>query len=316
LTEQKTKLFDIYSKRIKYLAYALGYLVDTKIFHKEIPFIGGLVINEKCNLNCTQCSVKNRKNIPDLSYSEVKKGLHMFYDMGIRNVFIEGGEPFLWKDKNKKLEDIVNLAREIGFHLVSVYTNGTFPINISTDSVFVSIDGLKNTNNSLRGNGDNIYDVVMNNIKSSVHKNIIINFTINQKNKNEIDGFCQEITKIKQTRGVFFYFHTPYYGVDNLFIDLDEKRKIIKEILSLKRKGFRILNSTACLNGVFKDNWERPSKLCYVYANKKLYQCCRAIGNYVACKNCGYLGYPEIIHILKLRPSAIWSAFHYLPRIF
>lgn len=316
MDKQKSNVFEIGSKRIKYLAYALGYLVDTKIFRKEIPFIGGLVINEKCNLNCTQCSVKNRKNVPDLSYSEAEEGLRTFFDMGIRNVFIEGGEPFLWKDKKKKLEDIVTLAREIGFQLVSVYTNGTFPIRISTDSVFVSIDGLKNTNNSLRGNGKNIYDVAMDNIKSSDHENIIINFTINQKNKNEIEEFCQETKKTKQIRGVFFYFHTPYHGVDDLFIDLDEKREIIKGILSLKEKGYRILNSTACLKGVSRDDWKRPSKLCYVYANKKLYQCCRAIGNYVACKNCGYLGYPEIIHILKLRPSAIWSAFHYLPRIF
>ena len=31
------------------------------------------------------------------------------------------------------------------------------------------------------------------------------------------------------------------------------------------------------------------------------------------CKECGYLGYPEIINISKLKPSAIWSALNYLP---
>ncbi len=301
-------------KQLNYFAYAISYFIKTKIFRNEIPFIGGLVINEKCNLNCKQCNVKNRKNIPDLTYNEIQKGLRIFYKMGIRNVFIEGGEPFLWKDKNKNLDDIVELVKKMGFYLVSIYTNGTFPIKISTDSVFVSIDGLKETNNKLRGSGKNIYDLVMKNIKISKHPNIIINFTINTQNESEIEEFCKEISKVKQIKSVFFYFHTPYYGLDDLFLDLNKKRSIIKRIITLKKQEHKILNSYACLKGVYKDNWQRPSKLCYVYANNKLYQCCRAIGNDFACENCGYLGYPEIIYILKLKPTAILSALNYLPR--
>jgi MoaA/NifB/PqqE/SkfB family radical SAM enzyme len=280
---------------------------------QEIPFIGGLVINEKCNLHCKQCDVNNRA-IPDLSYEDIKKGLQIFYDMGIRSVFIEGGEPSLWRDGNYKLDDVVKLARKIGFHLISIYTNGTFPINFSTDSVFVGIDGLKETTNDLRGNGINIYDSVIKNIQESKHPNIIINYTINSRNEAEIESFCDEMNKIKQVKGIFFYFHTPYYGFDKLFLNMEQKRKIIKRILNLKRKGYKIFNSYACLKGVFKDNWIRPSKICYVYADNKLYQCCRALGNDDACKNCGYLGYPEIIYILKLKPSAIMSALNYLPR--
>ncbi len=301
-------------KKVQYFLYAISYFIRTKILGKEIPFIGGLVINENCNLNCKQCDVANRKNIPDLSYEEIGKGLQIFHDKGIRSVFIEGGEPFLWRDGKYKLNDVVKLARGIGFYLVSIYTNGTFPIEVSTDSVFVSLDGLKETNNELRGNGKNIYDVVLRNIKKSSHPNIIINFTINKKNQNEIEKFCDEITNIEQIKGIFFYFHTPYYGYDELFLDMEEKRKIIERIFALKNKGYKILNSTACLKAVANDSWKRPSKICYVYANNKLYQCCRALGNEIACKNCGYLGYPEIIYILKLKPSAIFLALSYLPR--
>lgn len=297
-------------RKIKYFLYVVNYLVKTKIFRREIPFIGGLVINEKCNLSCRQCDVSNR-NIPDLTYEDIKRGLQVFYDRGIRSVFIEGGEPFLWRDVGYRLEDVVKLARKIGFWLVSVYTNGTFPINVSTGSIFVSLDGLKETNNKLRGN---VFDKVIQNIKESKYPNIIINFTINSVNQSEIERFCEEMGKIKQVRGIFFYFHTPYYGFDELFVNLDEKRKIIKRIIALKRKGYKIFNSLACLKGVYNDNWPRPSRLCYVYANNQLYQCCRAYGNNETCKNCGYLGYPEIIYILKLRPTAIVSALNYLPK--
>jgi MoaA/NifB/PqqE/SkfB family radical SAM enzyme len=296
--------------KIKYFFYAINYLIRTWVFNREVPFIGGLVINEKCNLRCKQCDSANR-NIPDLSYEDVRRGLQTFYDKGIRSVFIEGGEPFLWRDGNYQLDDVVELAKEIGLHLVSVYTNGTLPIEVSTDSVFVSLDGLRETNNELRGDS---FDKVIKNIKTSKHPNIIINFTINRVNQSEIEEFCDYMSGIEQVRGIFFYFHTPYYGFDELFLNLEEKRKIIKRILILKRQGYRIFNSTACLKGVYEDNWVRPSKLCYVYADNKLYQCCRAIGNSDACRNCGYLGYPEIIYILKLRPTAIISALNYLPR--
>lgn len=297
-------------KKIKYSLYLLNYLIQTKLFHKEIPFIGGLVINEKCNLRCKQCDVANR-DIPDLSHKDVRRGLQIFYDKGIRSVFIEGGEPFLWRDGDYRLEDIVELARKIGFHLVSVYTNGTLPIRVSTDSVFVSLDGLRETDNELRNNS---FDKVIKNIKASKHPNIIINFTINRANQSEIEEFCDVMRRIDQIRGIFFYFHTPYYGYDKLFLNLEEKRAIINRIIALKRRGYRIFNSSACLKGIYEDNWVRPSKLCYVYADNKLYQCCRAIGNSDACRNCGYLGYPEIIYILKLRPTAIIAALNYLPR--
>jgi Fe-coproporphyrin III synthase len=301
-------------KILRYFLYSGGYLFKTKILRREIPFIGGLVINEKCNLHCKQCTVSNRVDIPDLSFKQVAEGLECFYKMGIRSVFIEGGEPTLWSDGARKLDDVIMLARKIGFHLVNIYTNGILPIQACADTIFVSLDGLKATNNELRGSGKNVFDIVINNIKNSKHPNIVINFTINSKNQNEIEEFCDLISKIKQVKGIFFYFHTPYYGVDELFLTMEQKRDIIKRIFVLKKKGFKILNSAACLKGVHKDEWQRPSKTCYVYANNKLHQCCRAFENPEACKNCGYLGYPEILYILKLRPSAIMSAFNYLPK--
>lgn len=300
----------IKKKQIDYLLYGGSYLFRTKILKQEIPFIGGLVINEKCNLSCKQCKVANR-DIPDLTYEDANKGLKIFYNMGIRTVFIEGGEPFLWSDRDYRLEDIIQAARKIGFKVVSVYTNGTLPINTSADTIFVSLDGLRETNNSLRGN---VYDRVIHNIEDSKHPNIIINFTINSANKEELEAFCDEIQKIDNVKGIFFYFHTPYYGMDNLFIPIEEKRIIIKRVLELKKRKHRIFNSTACLKSASKDTWKRPSKLCYVYANNELYQCCRAVGNKQVCENCGYLGYTEIIHILQLQPTAILESLNYLPK--
>lgn len=295
--------------RIDYILYGLGYLFNSRILGKDRPFVGALVINEKCNLKCDHCQVSNRP-LKDLTYEDARNGLQTFYNMGIRSIAIGGGEPFLWEDNGRKVEDVVGMARSMGFKLIVIYTNGTFPLRISTDALFVSIDGLKETNDRLRGTS---YDTIIGNIKDSVHPNLWINYTINSKNHQEIEPFCKEMQNIKKIKGVLFYFHTPYYGIDDLFINLDGRKKIIAEIIALKKAGFKILNSFACLQAVYNDDWKRPAKMCYVYANNKLFQCCRSIGNQEACTNCGYLSYAEIIHAPRMRFSSIKTALNFLP---
>jgi MoaA/NifB/PqqE/SkfB family radical SAM enzyme len=295
--------------RIDYILYGLGYLFNSRVLGKEEPFVGALVINEKCNLKCDHCQVSNRP-LKDLTYEDARSGLKTFYDMGIRSIAIGGGEPFLWGDNGHRVEDVVRLARDMGFKLVVIYTNGTFPLKISTDALFVSLDGLKETNDKLRGTS---YDTIIRNIQNSNHPNLWINYTINSKNCQEIEPFCKEIQNIRKIKGVLFYFHTPYYGIDDLFINLVERKKIIEKIIALKNKGFKILNSFACLQAVYNDDWQRPAKMCYVYADNKLFQCCRSIGNREACINCGYLSYAEIIHAPRLRLSSIRTALNFLP---
>ena len=41
--------------------------------------MGGIIINEKCNLKCFHCSLSNREKIKDLSFNEIKKGLEILY---------------------------------------------------------------------------------------------------------------------------------------------------------------------------------------------------------------------------------------------
>lgn len=289
---------------------AVHYLIDTKIRCKKVPFIAGLVLGESCNLNCKHCGVAKYGRENDLSFNEIGNGIKLLHEKGVKLLAITGGEPFIWRDGRYDLEDVIALARKTGFKVVSVYTNGTRRLESSADVIFVSIDGLKESSNKLRGN---IYDKVVKNINQSDHPNIIINCTINNLNKNELEGICEYISTINNVRGLFYYFHTPYYGKDELFIPFPERQDLIKKLIALKKR-YRILNSTAALKDVYYDRWERPTDLCQVFAYNKIFKCCRSIGNPNVCKDCGYLGYPEIINITKLKPSAVWSALSYLPR--
>jgi sulfatase maturation enzyme AslB (radical SAM superfamily) len=308
--EPQTGWNDTVSRVFDLLGYCFagaGHILDTRVLKKPSPLVGGIALNDSCNLHCRHCSVANR-NIPDMSFDEICFGLRILHGMKIRTLFIEGGEPFLWKSENRILEDVVRYSRSIGFRSIIVYTNGTFPIETSADSVFVSLDGLKDTNDRLRGR---TFNRVIRNIEVSAHPKILINFTINSINEAEIEEFCREIVLVENIRGIFFYFYTPnnpYDGRDELFLDHERRALIIERLFVLKSNGFPVLNSRAALKGVQKNMWDRPTDLCYLYANNELYQCCRAVGNQEICADCGYLGYAELHYISRLKPGAILAA--------
>ncbi len=289
---------------MKCITYGVRYIFNHRVLKKEIPLIAGLAMTDKCNLRCRQCRIANR-GIADLSFEEISDILNSFYKEGGRTVYMEGGEPFIWHDGQYGVEDVVEYSHKIGFLTAVIYTNGTFPIETSADTVFVSMDGLQKTHDFLRGK---TFDKIMENIRRSVHPSLYINYTINNHNKNEIEEFCEYMKEINQIRGIFFYFHTPYYGYDELYIEPAERNKILLRLLDYKKK-YKILNSRAGLKSALRNDWKRPLGICRIYDKVNVYKCCRIPAD--SCQNCGYLNYAEIDQVLALKPSAILNALRY-----
>jgi len=291
---------------VKHLIYGIKYVINHQIFKKNTPLICGLVISNRCNLHCRHCRIAKR-GMKDLSFEEAITVLNSFYEEGGRTLYLEGGEPFIWHDRQYHLEDIVEYSHKLGFFTVIIYTNGTIPIKTSANTVFISVDGLQKTHDFLRGK---TFNRIMKNIQESQHPSLYINYTINSYNKNEIKEFCEYINKINQIRGVCFYFHTPYYGYDDLYIEPNERNEILLKLLNYKKK-YKILNSRTGIKSVLNNDWKRPLDICYVYEKGEMYKCCRYPGDSELCQNCGYLNYAEIGQTLKLKPSAILNALKY-----
>lgn len=150
----------------------------------------------------------------------------------------------------------------------------------------------------------------MDNIRNSTHPSLFINFTINNHNKHELEGFLSYVHGVERIRGTFFYFHTSYYGHDELYVEPVERAVILGRLLEYKRR-YRILNSRAGLQSARKNNWKRPLEICSVYEKGDSYNCCRYNADPELCRNCGYLSYAEIDQTLKLKPSAILGALKY-----
>jgi MoaA/NifB/PqqE/SkfB family radical SAM enzyme len=242
-----------------------------------------------------------------LSFGEITGAIDAYYEKGGRCLYLQGGEPFLWRDEKRGIEDIVEYAHNSGFFTIVVYTNGTLPIKTSADTVFVSLDGLQETHDRLRGVS---FARIIDNIRDSEHRSLFVNFTINNFNKNELEGFLSYIDGLKPIRGTFFYFHTPYYGHDELYVQPLERQLLLNDLLVYKRR-FRILNSRAGLLSARRNDWKRPLKICSVFEKGNCYECCRYPDDPELCRNCGYLSYAEIDQTLKLRPSAIFNALKY-----
>ena len=286
--------------------FGMRYLVGHHVLRGDPPLIRGLVLTNRCNLHCQHCRVSERDPM-DLSFAEVTAAVDGFYREGGRCLYLEGGEPFLWRDGPHRLDDIVGYARGLGYLTVVVYTNGTLPLRTSADTVFVSVDGLRDTHDALRGAS---FERIMRNIQESPHASLFVNFTVNSLNKDEIRAFCDHVEGVSNIRGVFFYLHTPYYGHDALELDSVERQRVLRDLLSLRR-DHRILNSRAGLEAALRNDWARPMDMCSVYEEGVVYECCRYSGDPELCRQCGYLSYAEIDQVLRLRPSALANALKY-----
>jgi len=291
---------------MKQIMYGIKYIINHQIFKKNTPLICGLTVTNKCNLQCRHCRIASR-GIKNISFEETIYAIDSFYKEGGRTLYIQGGEPFIWHDEKYDLDDIVEYSHKIGFFTTIIYTNGTIPIKTSANTVFISIDGLQKTHDFLRGK---TFNKIIKNIHESKHPSLYINYTINNYNKDEIQDFCDYINGIDQIKGTFFYFHTPYYGFDDLYIEPIERNKILLKLLKYRKK-YKILNSRAGLKSALRNDWKRPLDICRVYEEGKTYKCCRYPGDPELCQNCGYLSYAEIDQALKLKPSAILNALKY-----
>ena len=86
----------------------------------DAPTIVGLDITSKCNLHCKHC-FQNERVIPnELTSIEWKKVISDLKNMGVYQIYIMGGEPFIKEDIFEILEYVKNAGMTL-----SINTNAT-----------------------------------------------------------------------------------------------------------------------------------------------------------------------------------------------
>ena len=264
----------------------LGFFgVKTILFKKKDPILGTIILTDKCNLHCKHCSVNNltAKVHP---YAQIKDEMRHLFDMGIRILFFCGGETFLWKDGDHTLRDLVIEAKEMGFLIVNVVTNGTFPIDLpEADLILLSLDGDRERHNIIRGD---TYDTIMKNIDKSTKNNICLYMAINQINKDCVKDVCRVARDTKNIKAVSFNFHTPYPDTKELALSKEEKKKCCDDIVEMMKEGVPVFNLKSAFPYLINNSFPTPCYQCVVMENGKLSTCGRCIDVPGLCDQCGY----------------------------
>lgn len=282
--------------------------IKTILFRQKLPILGTIIVTDKCNLSCKHCSVNNITAVVH-PYVQIKREMQQLYDMGIRILFFCGGETFLWKDiyndREKTIRDLVIEAKEMGFLIVNVVTNGTYPIDLpEADLILLSLDGDRERHNMIRGE---TYDTIMENIAHATADNICFYMAVNQINKDTITHVCRTARDTEHVRAVSFNFHTPYPDTKELALSVKEKERCCDTIVQMMKEGAPVFNLRSAFPYLIHNNFPTPCHQCVVMENGKLSVCGRCIDVPGLCEQCGYFFVAEYTLLFRGNPKIIFE---------
>jgi MoaA/NifB/PqqE/SkfB family radical SAM enzyme len=223
-------------------------------------------------------------------------------------VVFEGGEPLLWRDGSYRLHDLVLYARE-HFLRVAVTTNGTLPLDVPSHTLWVSLDGLKETHDYLRSDS---FDQICSNIKNTRHPRVFIHCTLNRRNWQNVDYLAKWVHEMPTLKGLTVQFFYPYnQGEDDLSLSPEERRAAIIKLLELKKSGLPILNSVGRLKAMVDISWRchddilinvdpdgTITKGCYVKSRGE-----------INCDACGFTPVAEASGALDFFPGSLYAGW-------
>ena len=245
-------------------------------------------ITNKCNLNCTMCSIWKEKPNVELDEDTIKKIINSKYISNSPDIALTGGEPFL----HTNIEEISNqILKSKANSLQTITTNGTLSNEIEKylfsmenklpdDFVMnISMDGI-NCHDKIRGESLN---KIINTIKILKEKNIVteIKFTILKENYLDIIPtfkFCRDNGlkfKVKLGENASLYTN-KLFSVDNKF-DAKQKDKIIRQLEFIKSKTSDKLFLQDAIdflkNSLALKDCKTPSNRIFVMPNGDIFSC-------------------------------------------
>jgi Fe-coproporphyrin III synthase len=245
-----------------------------------------------------------------MSFGAALGALDDLWRAGCRLLIIEGGEPFVWRDGSKSLEDVVRAARARGFARVGVTTNGTLPIETSANMVWVSLDGMQAAHEAIRGP---CWDRVMANLAACSPPKLFAQVTVNRANWTDLPEMVSFL--VGRVQGITVQFFYPYSESEDLWLPWAERRLLLEQMRNLKRQGYPLLDSDRALRDLGDNRWRCHD---WLIANAepdpddtdraRVHYGCYLKGRAEAdCRRCGFTAHAELSLAYDLHPSAIWT---------
>ena len=281
-----------------------GFGIKTILFRRKDPILGTIILTDKCNLHCKHCSVNNITAVI-YPYGQIREEMVRLYEMGVRILFFCGGETFLWRDGERGLRELVIEARALGFLIINVVTNGTYPLDLpEADLILLSLDGDRERHNAIRGD---TYDLILENIRNASSNNICLYMAINQINKGAVRHVCLVAREEPNVRAVSFNFHTPYPDTEELALSREEKARCCADITQMMEEGAPVFNLKSAFPYLIDNRFPTPCHQCVVMENGQLSTCGRCIHVPGLCERCGYFFVAEYTLLFRGNVKVIWE---------
>jgi radical SAM family uncharacterized protein len=227
----------------------------SNMFGAKVPLFCGHKLTYNCNLKCKMCPFWKRASNDSGSKRE-KAILRQIYNSGACGIAFEGGEPLLRND----LVEILAFSRSLPLH-TSLVTNGTLlesKINeiapYINGVVYVSLDGLEETHDTIRGVSGCFRKAVRGIIASREKVSVTINTTIMAENIHEIEDLVK-LAKELDIRISVAVAH-EYCNAKASAPASHEIKEIAGKLVEMKKKGYPLVNSINYFRVIAKQkNW-------------------------------------------------------------
>ena len=324
------------------LCYLPIWFLRNVIFRKHGPLQTVLFITDYCNLKCKHCFEMGHACTMQKSYKNIKEELEYSYRMGSRFVDFEGGEPTLWRetvddvtdpdlpkqgvdgntDKNGNavlnVNDLIRLAKEIGFFSCTVTTNAQVDFSwVNADLIWMSLDGFRDYHDKVRGEGAfekldqnaRVFAEKQKEKKARGEKPCVLgcNMAVNKINESSVEDVIRYVKDSGFIESIAINFHTPYPGTEELMLDDKKKAEVIDRIIALKKQHYPIQNSVSGLKmmkirGFKKNCWVSN----FIITDGTRFKTCpgETLG---ICDDCGFCMAGEMYCVMHLKPDTLMA---------
>jgi len=162
------------------------------------PLAAHIKLTENCQARCISCDYWKSRWNDAISTDRAVALLNEAHALGISGLRFTGGEPLLRRD----FFDVLRRSHAARFKSIVVQTNGLLlkkmhkEINDSPiTKIAVSIDGLKDTNDQIRGIRG-YFDLGMEGIKLLRNKEVVLSVTLNKLSVAELKGLAAAATEV------------------------------------------------------------------------------------------------------------------------
>lgn len=300
------------------------HIIKLKLFKKYAPLEINIHITDKCNLKCTYCySNFYKRKCEDISRQDIFRIVDAFKELGVLEVSLIGGEPFL----HPHIADIINYVKDKKLSCSTV-TNGYF-LERCIDAVkrlnmvCVSVDGPMGVNDITRGDGSYERAIAALELLKNNGVNRSVRATIQKHNVNNIDEIFDVAVRYDAILnfGLLFPQSSEDGKVKTVSKDTPgdaDLRKALSKIIELKKKHpARFFNSITNLKNA--RDWPPPYTRFFLYENElKEFPDFRPIpcyggrtfatidtdGRLYPCTN--LIGYYDAPNVLKMDVKEAW----------